>query len=167
MGLSRFDLDAMPPRLVRASPCIGVKLAPRTSARWRFELSSSRHYHCAPDRDIGTLVRHSDRRSGAASIRVFACVVKFRLTRLHACFSLYPKPQTNPACRGLWRKGCEMFRLENAVWWFVALWAVVIGGWVANVVKLIDMLGGDITAMFVARCVGVFAAPLGAVLGFF
>ena len=41
-----------------------------------------------------------------------------------------------------------------------------IGGWIANVVKLVGPLGGDITAMFVARVVGVFAAPLGAVLGF-
>lgn len=41
------------------------------------------------------------------------------------------------------------------------------GGWVANVVKLIGMLDGDITAMFIARAVGIFAAPLGAVLGFF
>jgi len=41
-----------------------------------------------------------------------------------------------------------------------------IGGWIANVVKLVGLLGGDITAMFVARVVGVFAAPLGAVLGF-
>jgi hypothetical protein len=53
----------------------------------------------------------------------------------------------------------------------LGVWGVVvvvgIGGWIANVVKLIGMLGGEITAMFVARCVGVFAAPLGAILGFF
>lgn len=42
-----------------------------------------------------------------------------------------------------------------------------IGGWVANIVKLIGILDGGLTAMFVARIVGVFAAPLGAVLGFF
>ena len=41
-----------------------------------------------------------------------------------------------------------------------------IGGWIAHVVKLVGLLGGDITVMFVARVVGVFAAPLGAVLGF-
>ena len=44
---------------------------------------------------------------------------------------------------------------------------VAIGGWVANIVKLVGMIGGDVTAMFIARCVGIFAAPLGAVLGFF
>jgi len=42
-----------------------------------------------------------------------------------------------------------------------------IGGWIANIVKLVGMIGGDVTAMFIARCVGIFAAPLGAVLGFF
>lgn len=42
-----------------------------------------------------------------------------------------------------------------------------LGGWVANIVKLIGAIGGEISAMFIARCVGVFAAPLGAVLGFF
>jgi len=42
-----------------------------------------------------------------------------------------------------------------------------IGGWIANIVKLVDMLDGDVTAMFIARIVGIFAAPLGAVLGYF
>lgn len=40
------------------------------------------------------------------------------------------------------------------------------GGWIANIVKLVGMLDGPVTAMFVARVVGVFAAPLGAILGF-
>jgi hypothetical protein len=48
----------------------------------------------------------------------------------------------------------------------IALVLVGIGGWFANIVKLIGMFGGDITALFIARLVGVFAAPLGAVLGF-
>jgi len=39
-------------------------------------------------------------------------------------------------------------------------------GWIANIVKLVGMLDGGVTAMFVARIVGIFAAPLGAVLGF-
>lgn len=41
------------------------------------------------------------------------------------------------------------------------------GGWIANVVKLVGMLEGSITAMFVARVVGIFVAPLGSILGFF
>lgn len=44
---------------------------------------------------------------------------------------------------------------------------VGVGGWVANIIKLIDMLDGSVTAMFVARCVGIFVAPFGAILGFF
>lgn len=40
------------------------------------------------------------------------------------------------------------------------------GGWIANVVKLVGMLGGDVTAMFIARIAGVVIAPLGAILGF-
>lgn len=43
----------------------------------------------------------------------------------------------------------------------------VIGGWIANVVKFIGMLGGDVSAMFIARIVGIFAAPLGVILGYF
>lgn len=50
----------------------------------------------------------------------------------------------------------------------VAFWLLVIGGWVANIVKLIGMIGADeITTMFIARCVGVLIAPFGAILGFF
>lgn len=39
--------------------------------------------------------------------------------------------------------------------------------WVANIVKFIGMLDGGVTTMFIARGIGIFAAPLGAVLGFF
>jgi hypothetical protein len=40
-------------------------------------------------------------------------------------------------------------------------------GWVWNIVKLIGLLDGGVTAWMIARAVGVFAAPLGSVLGFF
>ena len=40
-------------------------------------------------------------------------------------------------------------------------------GWLANVFKLVDMLDGPVTAMFIARIVGVFMAPLGSILGVF
>lgn len=50
---------------------------------------------------------------------------------------------------------------------FAVLVILGVGGWIANVVKLIGMLDGSVTAMFIARVVGVFAAPLGSVLGFF
>ena len=50
---------------------------------------------------------------------------------------------------------------------FTIVILIGIGGWIANIVKIVGMIDGEITAMFVARCVGVFFAPLGAVLGFF
>lgn len=51
---------------------------------------------------------------------------------------------------------------------FLALACVSLaaGGWIANIVKLAGMLDGSVTAMFIARIVGIFAAPLGVVLGF-
>ena len=52
----------------------------------------------------------------------------------------------------------------------IVIWLViVIGsvyGYVMNIVKLVGLLDGPITGWFVARCVGVFAAPLGVVLGY-
>lgn len=41
-----------------------------------------------------------------------------------------------------------------------------IGGWVANVVKLVGSSFDPLTGMVVARAIGVFIAPLGSVLGF-
>lgn len=41
-------------------------------------------------------------------------------------------------------------------------------GWIMNIVKIIASLGDPtITPMFIARVVGAFVAPIGAVLGFF
>ncbi len=54
--------------------------------------------------------------------------------------------------------------------WPIVLWALfmllLIGGWIANVVKLVGMVDGGITAMLVIRIVGVFAPPVGGVLGY-
>lgn len=44
--------------------------------------------------------------------------------------------------------------------------SIAIYGWIANIISLVGMLGGEVTAMFIARCVGVLVAPLGAILGF-
>jgi hypothetical protein len=41
-----------------------------------------------------------------------------------------------------------------------------VGGWIANIVKLVHMIDGAVTAMFIARAIGIFFAPLGAILGF-
>lgn len=49
----------------------------------------------------------------------------------------------------------------------VAIVVLFAGGWIANIVKLVGMLDGELTAMFIARIVGIFAAPFGAILGFF
>lgn len=49
---------------------------------------------------------------------------------------------------------------------FIIIIIAGVGGWVANIVKLVSMIDGDVTAMFVARVVGIFAAPLGAILGY-
>lgn len=42
-------------------------------------------------------------------------------------------------------------------------------GWCMNIWAIVDsvVVGGPLNAMFVARCVGTFAAPLGAILGYF
>lgn len=47
-----------------------------------------------------------------------------------------------------------------------ALLAVGIGGWIANIVKLVGMDQVLTTGMGIARIVGIFIAPLGSVLGF-
>lgn len=39
-------------------------------------------------------------------------------------------------------------------------------GWIANFVKFVGILADPIGTMFVARLVGIFAVPLGVVLGF-
>lgn len=52
---------------------------------------------------------------------------------------------------------------------FIALWLAAAGGWIANIYKIITF-GFAISewgGMEVARVVGVFLAPLGAVLGYF
>ena len=48
----------------------------------------------------------------------------------------------------------------------MALFLLVFGGWVANIVKIFSALSDPITGLFIARLVGVIFAPLGAVLGY-
>ena len=48
------------------------------------------------------------------------------------------------------------------------VWALAIGGWIANIVKFVGMIGeNEVTTMFLARLVGIPVGPLGAVLGYF
>jgi nucleoside permease NupC len=53
----------------------------------------------------------------------------------------------------------------------VCAWLVAFVGWIMNIVALIStlMIPGAlvITGMMVARTIGIFFAPLGAILGFF
>jgi hypothetical protein len=49
----------------------------------------------------------------------------------------------------------------------LGIFIAAIIGWVMNVIAIVGALSGPITAMFIARCVGVFAAPVGAILGYF
>lgn len=50
----------------------------------------------------------------------------------------------------------------------VAVWAAAVVGWILNIVAVVHMLGDvSVTPMFIARIVGVFLAPIGAVLGYF
>lgn len=39
-------------------------------------------------------------------------------------------------------------------------------GWIWNIVKLVQILDLSVTGMLVARAIGVFVAPLGAILGY-
>lgn len=57
------------------------------------------------------------------------------------------------------------YTLFEILW--VLLWLVGTYGWIANLVKLVLSIGGDLSTMFVARCVGVLFFPLGVILGFF
>lgn len=47
------------------------------------------------------------------------------------------------------------------------VWLLLVGSWLANIVKFVGLLGGEVTAMFIARIVGIPFAPLGMVLGWF
>ena len=48
----------------------------------------------------------------------------------------------------------------------LVLTAAGIGGWVWNIVKIAESMDATVTGMFVARCIGVFVAPVGSILGF-
>lgn len=46
--------------------------------------------------------------------------------------------------------------------------ALAIGGWIANIVKFVGMIGdNEVTTMFIARVIGIPVGLLGTVLGYF
>ena len=56
------------------------------------------------------------------------------------------------------------FTILEMIMVFVLIFGV--GGWIANIVKMFAIMNDGITGMFILRIVGVFAAPVGAVLGY-
>jgi hypothetical protein len=46
------------------------------------------------------------------------------------------------------------------------LWAAAIGGYIANVVKIVDVINDPVTPMLILRAIGVIALPLGAIMGY-
>ena len=57
----------------------------------------------------------------------------------------------------------KLIEIIYAAMCLVAL--VGIGGWIANIVKLVGS-SFDVTGLLVGRVIGVFIPPVGAVLGF-
>ena len=49
---------------------------------------------------------------------------------------------------------------------FIVLWVAAIVGWVLNGIEIIKIVNEPIAGMFILRCIGIFVAPLGAVLGY-
>ena len=49
----------------------------------------------------------------------------------------------------------------------VALVLAGVVGWFMNIFDIVAAVSDPITAMFILRCVGIFVAPLGAILGYF
>lgn len=47
----------------------------------------------------------------------------------------------------------------------VSVWAVCAIGWISNIVQIVGMISEPITALLIIKCVGIFAAPLGVILG--
>ncbi|MEN9491131.1 MAG: hypothetical protein RJA63_1580 [Pseudomonadota bacterium] len=67
-------------------------------------------------------------------------------------------------------KGIDMKSQQGftSIWLFIVpLWLLAGVGWVWNIVKIVQSGFDVITGMFIARCIGVFVAPLGSVLGYF
>lgn len=55
----------------------------------------------------------------------------------------------------------------TAIELFIVVFVLLgVGGWIANIVKLVGSNFEPLTGMVIARIIGVFLAPLGSVLGF-
>lgn len=49
---------------------------------------------------------------------------------------------------------------------FLIVWLAAIVGWIMNIYKFVSMFGEEVTTWFIARAIGIFFAPLGAVIGY-
>ena len=49
---------------------------------------------------------------------------------------------------------------------FVFIWVALAVGWIMNIVEVVQTVSDPVTGMFVLRCIGIIAAPLGGVLGY-
>lgn len=49
----------------------------------------------------------------------------------------------------------------------LAIMLAAAAGWVMNVIEIVKTVSDPVGGMFILRCLGVFLAPLGAVLGYF
>lgn len=59
----------------------------------------------------------------------------------------------------------DMFSSMIIVW--AALWVLGAIGWVLNIITIAGSSFDHITGILVLRIIGVFVAPIGAVLGYF
>lgn len=59
--------------------------------------------------------------------------------------------------------------MEKLIFGFYALMFLAVGGYIANIYKMVTygFVIADWGGMQVARIIGIFVAPLGALLGFF
>lgn len=48
----------------------------------------------------------------------------------------------------------------------IGLWIAGLVGWVMNIITLYHMSFATITGELVLRCVGIFVAPIGSIMGF-
>ncbi len=59
-------------------------------------------------------------------------------------------------------------KLFGASFWVMfAIGAALAIGWIMNIVAIVNSNFNDITGLLVMRIIGVFIAPLGAILGYF
>ena len=47
----------------------------------------------------------------------------------------------------------------------VVIFGAGVVGWILNIMQIVQTVNVPVTGLFIAKCFGVFVAPLGAVLG--